>query len=283
MKAFILAAGYGTRNLPATKTIPKELFPLYNRTIMDFILDECEEAGITDLIILTSRRKKVLEDYFDREIELELALTRANKLEELQKINRPTKFNVTFVRQQEMKGTGHAILSAKHLLDQEPFVLFFPDDMIFHHIGATKQLIDIFNKENLSILGARRELENISAYGMIEYKEKNNLKYISNVIEKPKSSEITSDLVSVGRFIYTPEFLHILEKDYQSHITGEFYPMGAMLKLASQQKLMVHELEGTILDTGNHDAYLNTLLEYAYSTDSGKKIIDNFYQNKHNN
>ncbi|MGL4394032.1 MAG: sugar phosphate nucleotidyltransferase [Brevinema sp.] len=280
MKAFILAAGYGTRNLPATKTIPKELFPLYNRTVMDFILDECEEAGITDLVILTSRRKKVLEDYFDREIELELALKNANKTEELEKINRPTKFNVTFVRQQEMKGTGHALLSAKHLLDSEPFVVFFPDDMIFHTVGATKQLIDVFNQEKCSILGARRELQNISAYGMIEFKEKNHLKYISNVVEKPKPSEVTSDLVSVGRFIYTPEFLEILEKEYALHTSGEFYPMSAMLKLAQQEKLLVHELEGKVLDTGNHDAYLNTLLEYAYSTESGKKIIDSFIKSR---
>ncbi|MGL4561379.1 MAG: sugar phosphate nucleotidyltransferase [Brevinema sp.] len=282
MKAFILAAGYGTRNLPATKTIPKELFPLYNKTVMDFILDECQEAGITDLVILTSRRKKALEDYFDREIELEYALKNTNKCEELEKINRPTTFNVTFVRQQEMKGTGHALLSAKYLLDKEPFVVFFPDDMIFHHVGGTKQLLDIYQKHGQSILGARRELENISAYGVIEYQEKNNLKYVTNVVEKPNPSEINSDLVSVGRFIYTPEFLEILEEEYKMHTSGEFYPMSAMIKLATEKKLLVHELEGKVLDTGNHDAYLNTLLEYAYTTTSGKKIIDNFYQKTYN-
>lgn len=282
MKAFIFAAGYGTRNLPGTKTIPKELFPLYNKTAIDFILDECEEAGITDIVVLTSRRKKALEDYFDREIELEAALTSSNKLDELNKIKRPTKFNTTFIRQHEMKGTGHALLTAKHLLDKEPFAAFFPDDIVLHSTGAIKQLVNVFNTHGHSVLGARYEFENISSYGVIEYREENNAKYITKIVEKPKPSEVNSNLISVGRFIYTPEFLDVLEEDYKSHQQGEFYPMGAMMKLASQKKLMVHQLEGKILDTGNHDSYLRSILEYSYTTQSGKNIIDDFLKNKDN-
>lgn len=280
MKAFIFAAGYGTRNLPATKTLPKELFPLFDRTAMDFILDECEEVGIKDIVILTSRRKKSLEDYFDRDPELETILSNAGKMEELKKIQAPCKFNVTFVRQQEMKGTGHALLTAKSVLKDDAFVAFFPDDIIINKPGGTKQILDVFNKTNHCVLGAREEYENISAYGVIEYKEQDDYQYVTRIVEKPKAEEVNSNLVSVGRFIYTPEFLEALEKDFQSHKTGEFYPMGAMMDLAKQDKLLVKKLEGKILDTGNHNMYLNTFLEYADSTPHGKKIIDNFIKNR---
>lgn len=280
MKGFILAAGYGTRNLPATKTIPKEMFSIFDKTAMDFILDECEEAGITDLVILTNRRKKSLEDYFDRDPDLENLLTNANKNQELELVKRATKFNVSFVRQQEMKGTGHAFLTAKSLLKDDAFVAFFPDDIVLGNTGGAKQLVDIYNQTNSCILGARQELINPSAYGVIEYNQKNQYSYVSRIVEKPKPGEVNSSLVSVGRFIYTPEFLDLLEKDYQNHQQGEFYPMGAMMELAKQDKLLVHQLSGKILDTGNHSSYLNTILEYADSTPLGKKIIDKFIKNR---
>ncbi|MDK2818632.1 MAG: UTP--glucose-1-phosphate uridylyltransferase [Spirochaetota bacterium] len=280
MKAFIVAAGYGTRNLPATKTLAKELFPIFDRTVMDFILDECEEAGITDLVILINRRKKALEDYFDRDPELEALLTKAGKKEELALIKRATKFNVIFIRQQEMKGTGHAILSAKSLLQDAPFIAFFPDDIILGEIGGAKQLLEVYNQTKCSVLAAREELENISAYGVIEYKEQNNLSYVTRIVEKPKTGEIDSNLVSVGRFIYTPEFLEALEEDYKSHTTGEFYPMGAMMSIAQKGKLFVKKLEGKVLDTGNHKAYLKTFLEYADSTPEGNQIINQFIENR---
>ena len=280
MKAFIFAAGYGTRNLPMTKTMPKEMFPVFDKTAIDFILDECEEVGITDLVILTSRRKKALEDYFDRDPELETLLSNANKTEELALIQRATKFNVTFIRQQEMKGTGHALLTAKALLKDEAFAAFFPDDIVLNDVGGIKQLLEVYNKTKCSVLGAREELENPSAYGVIEYKEKNNLSYITRILEKPKAGETDSNLVSVGRFIYTPEFLEELEKDYKNHKTGEFYPMGAMMSFAKQDKILVKKLEGNILDIGNHSAYLNTFLEYADSTPEGRKIINKFIENR---
>lgn len=280
MKAFILAAGYGTRNLPITKTIPKELFPIYNRTVMDFILDECAEVGIEDIIILTNRRKKALEDYFDRDPELENVLSNTGKFKEIKQIQRACQFNVSFIRQHEMKGTGHALLVAKPLLKNETFVTFFPDDIILNSIGGTKQILDIYNKTKKCVLGAREEFQNVSAYGVIEYKEKDNYHYVTRIVEKPKASDIDSNLVSVGRFVYTPEFLDILEEEFQNHITGEFYPMGAMMKLARQEKLLVHTLEGKILDTGNHDTYLTTILEYADQTVEGREIINNFIKNR---
>ena len=280
MKAFIFAAGYGTRNLPATKTLPKELFPLYDRTAMDFILEECEEAGITDIVILSSRRKKSLEDYFDRDIELETILENAGKIEELKKVQRPSKFNTTFIRQKEMGGTGHALLTAKSSLKDEPFVAFFPDDIIIGKVGGAKQILDVYQKTGLCVLGAREEHHNISAYGVIEYQEKDGVNYVTRVVEKPKAGTIDSNLVSVGRFIYTPEFLDALEGNYRSHKSGEFYPMGAMMVLAQQNKLLVKKLEGKILDIGNHNSYLNTFLEYADTSSEGKKIIDEFINNR---
>ncbi|MGL4366666.1 MAG: sugar phosphate nucleotidyltransferase [Brevinemataceae bacterium] len=280
MKAFIFASGYGTRNLPSSKTVPKEMFPVLNKTAIDFILEECEQAGITDLIISTSRRKKVLEDYFDRDPELESILLNSGKTKELELIQRPSKFNVSFIRQREVKGTGHALLNAKFLLEDEPFAAFFPDDIVLHHTGGIQQLLQIFKQTKLSILGARLEFENLSAYGVIEYQEKNNFNYITKIVEKPKV-KMNSNLVSVGRFIYTPEFLELLEKDFASSYTsGEFYPMGAMTQLANQQKLLVHQLEGKVLDIGNELSYFRTLLEYADQNEATSLILDQFLQNR---
>ncbi len=280
MKAFIFAAGYGTRNLPATKSVPKELFPVYDKTAMDFILDECEEAGITDLVILTSRRKKALDDYFDREPELESVLQYSGKDAELELVRRASKFNTTYIRQQEMKGTGHALLTAYPVLKGETFLAFFPDDIVLGGKGGAAQVLEIHQKTGLSVLGAREELHNPSAYGVIEYTDKDGVSYVDRIVEKPAPNEVKSNLVSVGRFVYTPEFMYALQKDYQNHKTGEFYPMGAMMSLAQQQKLVVQKLNGKILDTGNHNSYLNTILEYADSTPEGRKVIDAFLQSR---
>lgn len=276
MKAFIFAAGYGTRNLPITKSVPKELFPLYNKTALDFILEECAEAGIYELVILTSSRKILLENYFDRDIELEISLTESNKVKELDLLHYTNQFKVSFIHQQEMKGTGHALISAGFLLDKEPFVAFFPDDIVLHTPGGALQVLDLYKETQCSVLGAREEYHNISAYGVIESIEKNNVSYVTKIVEKPQAYEVNSNLVSVGRFVYTPEFMDVLKIEYMSHKHGEFYPMGAMMQMAKAEKLVVKKLLGKILDTGNQDSYLNAVLEYAYTTIEGKKIIDNF-------
>ncbi|MGL5254451.1 MAG: sugar phosphate nucleotidyltransferase [Brevinema sp.] len=280
MKAFIFAAGYGTRSLPASKTIPKELFPVYNKTAIDFILDECTEAGITELVVLTSRRKKSLDDYFDREIEIELALEKSQKTEELDVIRKPTQFNVSFIRQKEMGGTGHALLSATSLLKYEPFIAFFPDDLVIGERGGAIQVLDAYKKTGCCVLGAREEFENPGAYGVIESTLENGVAFVQRIVEKPKPGETNSNLVSVGRFVYTPEFLDVLAVDYKNHKGGEFYPMGAMMTMAQQKKLVVQNIEGLALDTGNHKSYLNTILEYAYTQPDGRKIIDDFFARK---
>ncbi|MGL5722575.1 MAG: sugar phosphate nucleotidyltransferase [Brevinema sp.] len=280
MKAFIFAAGYGTRSLPASKTIPKELFPVYDKTAIDFILDECTEVGITELVILTSRRKKSLDDYFDREIELETALEKHNKAAELETIHKPTQFNVSFIRQKEMGGTGHALLTAAPLLKHEPFMAFFPDDIILGKKGGAAQILDTYNKTGCCVLAAREELENPSAYGVIESVEENGVAFVRRIVEKPKAGETDSNLVSIGRFIYTPEFLEVLAMDYKNHKGGEFYPMGAMMAMAQQKKLVVQKIEGMALDTGNNNSYLNTILEYAFTKPEGRKIIESFYARK---
>lgn len=276
MKAFIFAAGYGTRCLPASKTLPKELFPVYDKTAIDFILDECTEAGIDELIILTSRRKKSFDDYFDKEIELEAALEKSGKTLDLEIVRRPSQFKVTFIRQKEMGGTGHALLTAMPLLKHEPFVAFFPDDIVLGVKGGAKQVIDLYEKTGCCVLGAREEHENISAYGVIETTERDNVQYVTRVVEKPKPEETESCLVSLGRFVYTPEFLEELSEDYKNHKDGEFYPMGAMMRMAAKGKLVVQNIQGTALDTGNNNAYLNTVLEYAFTKPEGRKIIEAF-------
>lgn len=274
MKGLILAAGYGTRNLPLTKTLPKELLPLYDKPIIDFILEECLAAEITELIILTNKRKKNLEDYFDRDFELEDLLKKQEKKSILDSINISNKFKISFVRQTKAMGTGHALLSVKHLIQNEPLAVFFPDDIIFDAENGMKELIKLHKQTGYSILGVREEKINPSLYGVVECFEEQELNYVNRIVEKPKSSEIRSNLVSVGRFIYTPEFFDILQNEYQKHKSdSEFYPMSSMMQLAKEKKLLCQKFKANVFDTGNHEGYFQTFLEYALTNLSCQTII----------
>ena len=166
MKGVILAAGYGTRFLPVTKTIPKEMLPLMNKPSIAFIVEEFLRSGIYEILLITSRRKKVMEDYLDREMELEYVFDKEGAAEKLQKIA-PYKAKVYFVRQQEMLGTGHALLQAKSLLKEEPFVVAYPDDLHFGDPPLTKQLIDSYHETGCSVLATLYDPPEINRYGVL--------------------------------------------------------------------------------------------------------------------
>lgn len=279
MKGVIVAAGYGTRFLPMTKTLPKELLPLYDRPCIDFILDEFEDAGIRDVIVVTSRRKKALDDYFDREVELETVLSRGGKDKLLSAI-KPRDMNFTFIRQQEMKGTGHALLLTRPAVGEEPFVVAYPDDLVIANPGLTRRMVEQHARHGKSILAVRRETENVSRYGVIEPEERDGILYMKRIVEKPAASEAPSDLVSIGRYLFTAELLHLLSEQYARHTKGEFYHIDAINKLASENKVTACIVEGMMLDTGEPATYLRSILQYAYTTQSGKKVIDEFRKNE---
>lgn len=275
MKGVIVAAGYGTRFLPMTKTVPKEMLPLFDRPLIDFILDEFEDAGIKDVIIVSSRRKKTLDDYLDREVELEEALSRAGKKDMLDRI-KPRDMNFSFIRQTEMKGTGHALLMTKNLVGDSPFVVAYPDDLVLSSPGLSRKLVDNYQSNGKNILAVRPESENVSRYGVIHPETRDGLVYMKEIVEKPAAEGAPSNLVSIGRYLFTPELLELLEKQYKAHKSGEFYHIDAINKLASEGKVLAVEIDGTMLDTGEPSTYFQSLLIYADRTETGRRILDDY-------
>ncbi len=277
MKGIIVAAGYGSRFLPITKTLPKEMLPLYDRTLLDLILDEFEEAGIRDVLVITSRRKKVLEDYLDREVELEEVFKREGKTKHLEVI-RPRNLNISFVRQQEMKGTGHALLLAKPWIKDEPFIVAYPDDIVLSTPGLSSRLITTYQKKNANYLVVREEHENISRYGVIDGKQEGDTLSVSRIVEKPKKEEAPSHWVSIGRYLFEPELFTLLEKGWQKHTSGEFYHIDAINTLAQQGKMRALPLTGTMLDTGEPESYLYSLLLYCKQHPVASRILHRFFE-----
>ncbi len=263
VKGVILAAGYGTRFLPASKTLPKELFPLINRPVIDFIIEEMIESGIEDILIITSRRKKVLEDYLDREIELEAML--AGKEDKLAKI-KPVKANILFVRQKEMKGTGDALALCESFAHDSPFVVAYPDDLVFSRTPLCRQLIEVYLDSGKSVLAVKNlPNEDVSRYGVInpDIQTGDNTYRIKGLVEKPTRGTEPSNMVSFGRYLFTPEIFPIIRELRNKERIGEFYQTEIINVLADAQKVLALDFEGTRYDTGEPLGYLKTIVDYA--------------------
>jgi UTP--glucose-1-phosphate uridylyltransferase len=279
MKAIIIAAGYGTRFLPVTKTIPKEMLPLIDTPSIEFIINEFIESGIKDILIITSRRKKSLDDYFDREVELECFLKDKKDQENYNKII-PKDINLFFLRQKQMKGTGHAILICKDFIGNDPFIIAYPDDIVFSSIPLTKQLIDVYNKTHCNVLAAEEIKGDVSRYGVIDYVKENNQYKIKKIVEKPKAGLEPSKLISVGRYLFTPELLPILDKQYSKHTHGEFYHINSINALASDNKVFACKFQGDRIDTGEKIGYFEGIIRYGLERvdlrENVKKILKKY-------
>ena len=263
MKAVIVAAGYGSRFLPVTKTIPKEMLPLIDRPAIDFIIEELVAAGINDILIITSRRKKVLDDYFDREVELEAVYTAEGKQQHLARIA-PTPANIYFVRQQEMKGTGHALLLARAFTGSEPFVVAYPDDIVFAQTSLSAQLIAAHRATGHSVLAVKDLAgSDVSRYGVVDPAGSGNPCPVRQLVEKPPVGQEPSTLVSYGRYLFTAELYEHLEAGLKTHQGGEYYHVGAINSLAAAGRMTALDFEGQRLDTGDPMGYLEALCRYA--------------------
>lgn len=264
IKGVIFAAGYGTRFLPASKTVPKELFPLIDVPAIDFTVKEFIDAGIKDILIITSRRKKVLEDYLDHEMELESILQQEGDEKKLSKIT-PLEANFHFVRQREMKGTADALTLCKSFCGNSPFVVAYPDDLIFSKTPCSKQLIEAYQKTGKTILTVR-ELpdEDVSRYGVIAYSKFNdNIYEVTKLVEKPPAGTEPSKVVSFGRYLYTSDIFDALEKVQADPNKREMSQTEPLNLLASEGKVAALEFEGTRYDVGAPFGYLTTIIEYG--------------------
>jgi len=265
MKGVIVAAGYGTRFLPVTKTIPKEMLPLIDRPAIDFIMDEFAAAGVREVLIISSRRKKSLEDYFDREVELESVFTKEKATDKLAKI-KPPDMKVFFTRQKQMRGTGDALLCARPFCGDQPFIVAYPDDLHFGEVPLARQLVSVYEKTGCSVMSALHDPPNLERYGVLALAPDGL--HVTDIVEKPAPGTEPSREASIGRFLFTPDIFDYLEAGWQRHLTGanpesEYFHVYALRKLMDAGKVVYHPIEGERLDTGAPAGYLRALLRYA--------------------
>ncbi len=260
MKGLIIAAGYGTRFLPVTKTIPKEMLPINSRPSISYIIEEFIASGITDIVLLTSRRKSSMDDYFDHEIELESLFLREGRQDKLDLI-KPYDIHLTTVRQRSMQGTGHALLEARSAIGDQPFVAAYPDDLHIGKIPLAQQLISVYEQTGCSVLAAMHDPPELNRYGILSLDE--DRLHVNGIVEKPAPGTEPSREASIGRFLYTPEIFDLLQEGWEQHTGGEYYHVYALQKLMDQKQVVYCPFEGERLDTGSPEGYLRTILRFA--------------------
>lgn len=262
-KAVILAAGYGTRFLPATKAVPKEMLPLVDTPVIQYIVEEALASGLDQIVIVTSSSKKAVEDHFDRNWQLEAAL--ASKPEIRESIVRPGEVSIAFVRQKEMRGQAHAILGTRFIIGDEPFALFYPDDVIFGEKPAMRQLLDVHEKHGGNVLAVQEvPHEEIVHYGSIDPEPVEDRVYrVKRIVEKPTAGEAPSDLGTVGRYVCTSSIWPLLEKTPLSPSGEMFLTDTFTLAMEAGEPLFACEYEGQRFDTGRPAGLLKASLYIA--------------------
>lgn len=273
MKGVIVAAGYGTRFLPVTKTIPKEMIPLINKPSIAFVVEEFIASGIEDIIIITSRRKKALDDYFDREVEME-SVFKAQGADKKQAKIEPYTARFYFVRQQVMYGAGHALLQIKALIGEEPLIVAYPDDIHFGEPPLAKQLIDMYKKTGCSVLATLHDPPNINRYGVLELADDNL--HVLGIEEKPPKGKEKSKEASIGRYLYAPGYLDYLEEGWKNHnpSKGEFYHTYGVQRQIEEGKVVYKQVEGERLDIGEPGGFLQAIIRYASQDPELKPILE---------
>jgi UTP--glucose-1-phosphate uridylyltransferase len=282
-KGVIIAAGYGTRFLPITKSIPKEMLPLVNRPAIEFIVNEFLDSGIEDILIISSRRKKAMEDYFDRDLELEAIFQQEGAVEKLQKIMRVSELaDVHFIRQKEMRGTAHAIYLAHSFIGNESFVVAYPDDLFICKIPLTKQLVDLYEKTDKNVLSILEiPKSEVSRYGIVEPEvdRESGILYIKGIVEKPLIDQAPSSLMSAGRYLFKPEILRIFKRliDVQTG-KGESTQTPGIEILAKERQVVGHIIQGERLDIGQPLEYIKAFSRYALSQPEFQKQYIEFLE-----
>jgi UTP--glucose-1-phosphate uridylyltransferase len=267
-KAVFPVAGLGTRFLPATKAMPKEMLPVVDRPLIQIVVDEAREAGIEHFIFVTGRNKGVIEDHFDRQFELEMTLLERQKRTELDflKQDLPNPGTTSFTRQQEPLGLGHAVWCARELIGNEPFALLLPDVLVQHRRGCLAQMIDAAAElgERANIIAVEEvPMERIDQYGVVGVGERKGKMFsITGMVEKPPREQAPSNLIITGRYILQPEILATLAKQERG-AGGEIQLTDAMIQLASTQPFYGLKFDGRSFDCGSKIGFLAANVSYA--------------------
>lgn len=265
-KAIIPAAGLGTRFLPVTKAQPKEMLPIVDKPTIQYIIEEAVASGIEEILIITGRNKKCIEDHFDKSVELELELEKSGKKEMLKLVKEISDMvDIHYIRQKEPKGLGHAISCAKTFVGNEPFAVLLGDDLVYNEEKpCLKQLIDCYNEYNTSILGVQTvDAKDVGKYGIIKGIPIEGRVYkVRGLIEKPAVEEAPSNIAILGRYIITPRIFEIL-KETKPGRGGEIQLTDALSKLINEEAIYAYEFEGTRYDVGDKLGFLKATVEYA--------------------
>ncbi|WP_445815192.1 UTP--glucose-1-phosphate uridylyltransferase GalU [Staphylococcus aureus] len=277
-KAIIPAAGLGTRFLPATKAMPKEMLPILDKPTIQYIVEEAARAGIEDIIIVTGRHKRAIEDHFDSQKELEMVLKEKGKSELLEKVQYSTELaNIFYVRQKEQKGLGHAISSARQFIGNEPFAVLLGDDIVESEVPAVKQLIDVYEETGHSVIGVQEVPEaDTHRYGIIDPLTKNGRQYeVKKFVEKPAQGTAPSNLAIMGRYVLTPEIFDYL-KTQKEGAGNEIQLTDAIERMNNDNQVYAYDFEGERYDVGEKLGFVKTMIEYALKDDSMREELTRF-------
>ncbi|MHA7138183.1 UTP--glucose-1-phosphate uridylyltransferase GalU [Rossellomorea arthrocnemi] len=274
-KAIIPAAGLGTRFLPATKAMPKEMLPIVDKPTIQYIVEEAIASGIEDIIIVTGKGKRAIEDHFDNAPELERSLSEKGKTELLEKVQYSSNLaNIHYIRQKEPKGLGHAVWCARNFIGDEPFAVLLGDDIVQSDTPCLRQLMDRYEETQASVIGVQTVAdEQTHRYGIIDPSTKENRLYqVNQFVEKPKQGTAPSNLAIMGRYVLTPQIFHYLEKQ-ETGAGGEIQLTDAIQNLNNDQTVYAYDFEGERHDVGEKFGFVKTTIDFALQHDEIKKEV----------
>lgn len=284
-KAIIPAAGLGTRFLPATKAQPKEMLPIVDKPTIQYIIEEAVESGIQDIIIISGRNKRSIEDHFDRSVELELELEKHDKQEMLDMVKHISDMaNIHYIRQKEPRGLGHAVLTARHFIGNEPFAVLLGDDVVMAQKPCLKQMIEVFDEYKTSVLGVQKvDHSQVNKYGIVNCKPVDDRVYkVKDLVEKPNIDEAPSDIAILGRYIITPHVFDLLENQ-DAGAGGEIQLTDALKRLCKEEPMYCYDFKGHRYDVGTKIGFLQANIESALRNpelaDGMKAYLDALHEN----
>ncbi|MCL1990067.1 MAG: UTP--glucose-1-phosphate uridylyltransferase GalU [Defluviitaleaceae bacterium] len=283
-KAIIPAAGMGTRFLPATKAMAKEMLPILDKPTIQYIVEEAVASGIEDIIIVTGKGKRAIEDHFDHAFELEANLEKAGKFELLEKVNKSTHLvDIHYIRQKEPRGLGHAVWAARKFIGDEPFAVLLGDDIVDNasDTPGLKQLMNQYEQTHSSVIGVQTvRAEETHRYGIIDPLKQDGRRYqVKEFVEKPAPGTAPSNLAIMGRYVLTPEIFHFLEKQ-EIGAGGEIQLTDAITRLNEIQRVFAYDFEGTRYDVGEKIGFITTTIDYALKDSTLKEALMRFMENK---
>ncbi len=284
-KAVIPAAGLGTRFLPATKAQPKEMLPIVDKPTIQYIIEEAAAAGVEDIIVVTGRNKRSIEDHFDRSIELELELEKGGKDEMLKLVRDISEIaNIHFIRQKQPLGLGHAVLTASHFIGNEPFAVLLGDDVVISKKPCLQQMVEVFNEYKTSILGVQQVPKDVvNKYGIVDCKGVDDRVYkVHDLVEKPPIDEAPSDIAILGRYILTPSIFEYLENQ-EKGAGGEIQLTDSLKRLARDEAMYAYIFKGHRYDVGTKIGFLQANIEFGLRNPELRAPLMDYLEELHGN